>query len=191
MARGKGQGCCCALAILVSLAIVAVAVFLGVKFVTSSLASDSAQENLVNATSPLSTATPSTTPSGQVDCSSRNASCGECIGDVKCYFCYKDNSCRLYPASAVLPTTECPLAQVRWGATCDAGFSCWLCAAVAVIAAVGSHGAVAAKVAVGCHGAVAATAAVGLPGAVAALAVVDNRANQMNPDNWRYWNVRT
>ncbi|KAI8485358.1 negative regulation of DNA damage response, signal transduction by p53 class mediator [Branchiostoma belcheri] len=123
----KGQGCCFVLSVFVSLATVN-----------------------ASTTSPLSTATPPTTPSGQVDCSSRNASCGECIGDVKCYFCYKDNSCRLYPASAVLPTTECPLAQVRWGATCDVSFE------VLVIA----------------------------------VEVVDNRSNQMNPNNWRFWKAR-
>ncbi|XP_078673845.1 uncharacterized protein LOC144912445 [Branchiostoma floridae x Branchiostoma belcheri] len=185
MARGKGQGCCCALAILVSLAIVAVAVFLGVKFVTSALASDSAQENLVNATSPLSTATPPTTPSGQVDCSSRNASCGECIGDVKCYFCYKDNSCRLYPASAVLPTDECPLAQVRWGATCNVSFEV-LVIAVAIVGGV-------LVLALCCCCCCCCCCGGGDDGGHTWMDFKwarDNHANQMNPNNWRFWSSR-
>ncbi|XP_035681195.1 proton myo-inositol cotransporter-like [Branchiostoma floridae] len=111
--KGDCNRCCCALAVFLSLAI----------------ASDSAQVTLVNATTPvssnttMSTVTPPITPAGEVDCSSRNSSCGECIGDVKCYYCYKDNTCRLYPASAVLPTSECSLSQVRWGATCNGTYT--------------------------------------------------------------------
>ncbi|XP_078593280.1 uncharacterized protein LOC144871579 [Branchiostoma floridae x Branchiostoma japonicum] len=125
--KGGCNRCCCALAVFLSLAIAAVALFLGLKLGMPSFASDSAQVTLVNATTPvssnstMSTVTPAITPAGEVDCSSRNSSCGECIADLKCYFCYKDNTCRLYPASAVLPTSECPLAQVRWG-TCDGIF---------------------------------------------------------------------
>ncbi|XP_078594319.1 uncharacterized protein LOC144872084 [Branchiostoma floridae x Branchiostoma japonicum] len=59
-----------------------------------------------------------TTPGIEGDCSS-HSSCDECIRDVKCYYCLKDNFCRMYPACRVLPTSECPLSEVRWGATCD------------------------------------------------------------------------
>ncbi|XP_035681321.1 pituitary tumor-transforming gene 1 protein-interacting protein-like [Branchiostoma floridae] len=109
MSEGRGYNCCC-----------------GLLVVFISLASNSAQVTfkLVNTTTPvssnstMSTVTPAITPTGEVDCSS-HSSCDECIRDVKCYYCLKDNFCRMYPACRVLPTSECPLSEVRWGATCD------------------------------------------------------------------------
>ncbi|XP_019647875.1 PREDICTED: pituitary tumor-transforming gene 1 protein-interacting protein-like [Branchiostoma belcheri] len=48
-------------------------------------------------------------------------SCGVCIQHWECYYCDKDNSCRLYPAAHVLPA-HCPLDQVRWGISCSITF---------------------------------------------------------------------
>ncbi|XP_078572301.1 pituitary tumor-transforming gene 1 protein-interacting protein-like isoform X1 [Branchiostoma floridae x Branchiostoma japonicum] len=62
-----------------------------------------------------------TTPAPELDCSERNSSCDECIKNVKCYYCYQDNSCRLYPAEKILPR-DCPLSKARWGISCAINF---------------------------------------------------------------------
>ncbi|XP_066280129.1 pituitary tumor-transforming gene 1 protein-interacting protein-like [Branchiostoma lanceolatum] len=74
-----------------------------------------------------------TTPSGEVDCSHYNSSCGACIENWQCYYCYKDNSCRLYPAEKILPVSECPLAQVRWTISCSVTFLAIVITAAAIV----------------------------------------------------------
>ncbi|CAH1263577.1 PTTG1IP [Branchiostoma lanceolatum] len=145
--------------------------------------------------STVSTVKPLTTPSGQGDCSRRNSSCSECIGNVKCYYCHKDKSCRLYPDWAVLPTSECPLSQVRWGATCAIGFEVLVIAAAVVVAVVGvlvlslccyyTH---CCRCCFCCR-----KARCGGSGCHTWRDFKwsrDNRSNQMNPNNWRYWKAR-
>ncbi|XP_066280151.1 pituitary tumor-transforming gene 1 protein-interacting protein-like [Branchiostoma lanceolatum] len=141
----------------------------------------------------LATVPPPTTPtpSSEVDCSSRNSSCGECIGNVKCYFCYKDNSCRLYPASAVLPTTECPLSQVRWGATCSVSFEV-LVIAVSVVAGVLGLALLYCCCRCWCSIGCCCCGGGGSGGSTWRdfKWSRDNRSNQMNPNNFRFWRVR-
>ncbi|KAI8489310.1 negative regulation of DNA damage response, signal transduction by p53 class mediator [Branchiostoma belcheri] len=56
-----------------------------------------------------STVQPPTALSAEDECRYYN-SCGVCIQHWECYYCDKDNSCRLYPAAHVLPA-HCPLDQ--------------------------------------------------------------------------------
>ncbi|KAI8485365.1 negative regulation of DNA damage response, signal transduction by p53 class mediator [Branchiostoma belcheri] len=64
-----------------------------------------------------STVQPPIALSAEDECRYYN-SCGVCIQHWECYYCDKDNSCRLYPAAHVLPA-HCPLDQVRWGISCS------------------------------------------------------------------------
>ncbi|CAH1263576.1 PTTG1IP [Branchiostoma lanceolatum] len=169
----KRSGCCYVLAVLLVLAILAVALILGLKSAKPTLASDSAQVTLANASTPTpsySTITPPTTPSGE------------------CYFCYKDKSCRLYPASAVLPTAECPLDQVRWGATCAISFEV-LVIAVSVVA--GVLGLALLYCCCRCWRSIGCCCCGGGCHTWRDFQWArDNRANQMNPNNWRFWRGR-
>ena len=47
------------------------------------------------------TVAPTTIP--QFPCTQGNASCGECVKDIKCFWCSADHSCKKYPASKIIP----------------------------------------------------------------------------------------
>lgn len=47
------------------------------------------------------TVAPTTIP--QFTCTQGNASCGECVKDIKCFWCSADHSCKQYPASKIIP----------------------------------------------------------------------------------------
>lgn len=51
------------------------------------------------------TVAPTSTPSDT--CSQRNASCGECVKDIKCFWCGADNSCQKYPVSLKVIPRDC------------------------------------------------------------------------------------
>ncbi|XP_078673846.1 uncharacterized protein LOC144912447 [Branchiostoma floridae x Branchiostoma belcheri] len=136
-------------------------------------------------TSSMYATMPPTTPDGEEDeCSSRKSSCDECIKNVKCYFCLKDKSCRLYPVCAVLPTAECPLAQVRWGPSCDVSFE------VLVIAVAVVSGVLVLALCCCCCYCCCRKSRGGRHTWRAFKWSRDNRSNQMNPNNWRYWSSR-
>ncbi|XP_035667660.1 pituitary tumor-transforming gene 1 protein-interacting protein-like [Branchiostoma floridae] len=159
---------------------------------------------MLTKSSMMSTAESLTTPSNDKDCGSRNSSCVECIGNIKCYYCHNDNTCRLYPASAVLPTAECPLSQVRWGATCDVSFEV-LVIAVSVVGAV-----IVLALCCCCCCCYCRKSQKGGCGGLRCCSCRsccrssgsgrhtwrdfkwsrDNRSNQMNPNNWRFWKAR-
>lgn len=63
------------------------------------------------------TVTPTTAP---VTCSQRNASCGECVKDIKCFWCGADDSCRKYPASKIVPR-DCKENKWYWKQCVAAG----------------------------------------------------------------------
>ncbi|XP_055328461.1 pituitary tumor-transforming gene 1 protein-interacting protein-like [Paramacrobiotus metropolitanus] len=68
------------------------------------------------------------------------STCDECVAveGAKCYFCHNNQTnnygCRLYPASKVFPTDDCPLSEARWG-VCWVNFEA-LIIAMSVIAGV-------------------------------------------------------
>ena len=47
------------------------------------------------------TVAPTTTPA--LTCRQRNTSCGDCVEDIKCFWCGADDTCRKYSASKVIP----------------------------------------------------------------------------------------
>lgn len=64
-----------------------------------------------------------TTQSIEELCNSHNSSCGECLDNPKCLWCYsKPPHCLVYPASSVIPShSYCPLTDARWG-TCTVNY---------------------------------------------------------------------
>lgn len=47
------------------------------------------------------TVAPTTTPA--LTCPQRNSSCGDCVEDLKCFWCGADDTCRKYPSSKIIP----------------------------------------------------------------------------------------
>ncbi|XP_014676061.1 PREDICTED: pituitary tumor-transforming gene 1 protein-interacting protein-like, partial [Priapulus caudatus] len=72
---------------------------------------------VVGETPASTTANPTlTTLTPAEECTSRNASCETCVEDVRCLYCFKDKSCKLYPKETILPGNDvCPLGEARWG----------------------------------------------------------------------------
>ena len=53
-------------------------------------------------------------------CSQRNASCGDCVKDIKCFWCGADDSCRKYTASKIIPR-DCKENKWYWKQCVAAG----------------------------------------------------------------------
>lgn len=47
------------------------------------------------------TVAPTTTPAST--CRQRNTSCGDCVEDIKCFWCGADDTCRKYLSSKIIP----------------------------------------------------------------------------------------
>lgn len=47
------------------------------------------------------TVAPTTTPAST--CRQRNTSCGDCVADIKCFWCGADDTCRKYLSSKIIP----------------------------------------------------------------------------------------
>ncbi|XP_046369636.1 pituitary tumor-transforming gene 1 protein-interacting protein-like isoform X2 [Haliotis rufescens] len=63
---------------------------------------------------------PTSTLSPEQECHASNSSCDECIKAAKsrCFYCYADHSCQLYPLGDIVPQ-HCDLSKARWGV-------CWV-----------------------------------------------------------------
>ncbi|XP_067649784.1 pituitary tumor-transforming gene 1 protein-interacting protein-like [Haliotis asinina] len=61
-----------------------------------------------------------TTLTPEQECHASNGSCDSCINAAKsrCFYCYTDHSCQLYPVGDIVPR-NCDLAKARWGV-------CWV-----------------------------------------------------------------
>ena len=69
----------------------------------------------LKSSSPISTATPVTAKSNgtwttvvptttpALTCPQRSTSCGDCVEDLKCFWCGADDTCRKYPSSKIIP----------------------------------------------------------------------------------------
>ncbi|XP_046580470.1 pituitary tumor-transforming gene 1 protein-interacting protein-like isoform X2 [Haliotis rubra] len=66
------------------------------------------------------TTQPTTTLTPEQECLASNSSCDACISaaNSKCFYCYADHSCKLYPVGDIVPR-NCDLAKARWGV-------CWV-----------------------------------------------------------------
>ena len=69
------------------------------------------------------TVAPTTVP--QFTCTQRNASCGECVKDIKCFWCSADHSCKKYPASKIIPR-DCEGNDWYWKQCFAAGIKTYL-----------------------------------------------------------------
>jgi len=54
-------------------------------------------------TSPVST----TTPDPKIECRKHNDSCGDCVSNTACYYCFRSKSCDHYPYDTLKPYKEC------------------------------------------------------------------------------------
>ena len=62
----------------------------------------------LKSSSPTTTAAPVTTnrtstTTPALTCQQRTTSCGDCVEDLKCFWCGADDTCRKYPASKIIP----------------------------------------------------------------------------------------
>lgn len=67
--------------------------------ITSEVASE-------NVTDDLPTTTPGPTSSPESVCNKRNNSCGDCVDDKGCFYCWKTKSCHYYPFQILHPVPE-------------------------------------------------------------------------------------
>jgi len=71
-----------------------------------------------NTTTSATTITePTTTTEEPLNCGLRNSSCDECVKTSACYYCNKDQTCRLYPSGikTLQPQKECgSLSDMSW-----------------------------------------------------------------------------
>jgi hypothetical protein len=64
--------------------------------------------------------TSKTTLSPEQECARLSSNCDSCVENKKCFYCYSNNSCKLYPDRKILPSSDdCTLSEARWGV-------CWL-----------------------------------------------------------------
>ena len=52
------------------------------------------------------TQAPGPTPTPEVACNKRNVSCGDCVEEKSCFYCWKSKSCHYYPFQVLHPVPE-------------------------------------------------------------------------------------